>query len=228
MFIIKSTLTLLELSTTRKVSLDKYLVVNNWQDDSAYEKLSPSEHDKVVFAFVGSINKSSRVEYIINAFIRANIPNTELRIYGNGVDKAHCENLVKEKGIKNIIFDSVPRDKVPEIQSNCDILLYALEKGTAGLCLPSKLTSYMLSGRAVIVSVDKDSATARYISESEGGLIVEPDNEIELSEAFSKIVAEGREKIEEYGRKNKTYAQKYLTKKVNLGIVVETIKKALN
>ena len=216
------------LSTTRKVSLDKYLVVNNWQEDSAYEKLSPSEHDKVVFAFVGSINKSSRVEYIINAFIRANIPNTELRIYGNGVDKAHCENLVKEKGIKNIIFDSVPRDKVPEIQSNCDILLSALEKGTAGLCLPSKLTSYMLSGRAVIVSVDKDSATARYISESEGGLIVEPDNEKELSEAFLRIVAEGREKIEEYGRKNKTYAQKYLTKKVNLGIVVETIKKALN
>lgn len=216
------------LSTTRKVSLDKYLVVNNWQDDSAYEKLSPSEHDKVVFAFVGSINKSSRVEYIINAFIRANIPNTELRIYGNGVDKAHCENLVKEKGIKNIIFDSVPRDKVPEIQSNCDILLSALEKGTAGLCLPSKLTSYMLSGRAVIVSVDKDSATARYISESEGGLIVEPDNEKELSEAFLRVVAEGREKIEEYGRKNKTYAQKYLTKKVNLGIVVETIKKALN
>ena len=216
------------LSTTRKISLDKYLVVNNWQDDSAYEKLSPSVHDKVVFAFVGSINKSSRVEYIINAFIRANIPNTELRVYGNGVDKAHCENLVKEKGIKNIIFDSVPRDKVPEIQSNCDILLSALEKGTAGLCLPSKLTSYMLSGRAVIVSVDKDSATARYISESEGGLIVEPDNEIELSEAFSKIVAEGREKIEEYGRNNKTYAQKYLTKKVNLGIVVETIKTALN
>lgn len=215
------------LSTTRKVSLDKYLVVNNWQDDSTYKKLSPSEHDKVVFAFVGSINKSSRVEYMINAFIRANIPNTELRIYGNGVDRAHCENLVKAKGIQNIIFDSVPRDKVPYVQSECDILLSALERGTAGLCLPSKLTSYMLSGRAIIVSVDKDSATARYITESRGGIIVEPDNEKELADAFTRIVAEGKEEIENYGRNNKAYAQQYLTKKVNLNIVVKSIKEIL-
>ncbi len=215
------------LSTTRKVSLDKYLVVNNWQDDSAYENLSPSEHDKVVFAFVGSINKSSRVEYMINAFIRANIPDTELRIYGNGVDKTHCEDIVRAKGIKNIIFDSVPREKVPYVQSECDILLSALERGTAGLCLPSKLTSYMLTGRAIIVSVDKDSATARYITESRGGIIVEPDNEKELADAFTRIVAEGKEKIEEYGRNNKAYAQQYLTKNVNLNIVVKSIKEIL-
>lgn len=215
------------LSTTRKVSLDKYLVVNNWQDDSAYESLGPSEHDKVVFAFVGSINKSSRVEYMINAFIRANIPNTELRIYGNGVDKAHCEEMVKAKGISNIIFDSVPRDRVPEVQAECDVLLSALERGTAGLCLPSKLTSYMLTGRAIIVSVDKDSATARYLKESRGGIVVEPDNEMKLAEAFTQIVDEGKEIIERYGRNNKAYAQKYLTKEVNLNMVVNSIKEVL-
>ena len=85
----------------------------------------------------------------------------------------------------------------------------------------------MLTGRAIIVSVDKDSATARYLTESKGGIVVEPDNEIKLAEAFTQIVDEGKEIIERYGRNNKAYAQQYLTKNVNLNIVVKSIKEIL-
>ena len=215
------------LSKSRGVPRNNYLIVNNWQEDSLFENLKQPDHDKVVFGFVGSINKTSRVEYMIKSFIRANIPNAELRVYGNGVDRAACEELVKSKNIKNVFFDSVPRDKVPSVQSDCDVLLSALPKGLAGLCLPSKLTSYMLTGRAVIVSVDEDSATARYIREAQCGYVVAPDNEEALAEVFRAIVAEGKERIIEYGYNSKQYAAKYLSKEANLKLVVESVKSAL-
>lgn len=215
------------LSRTRKIPYNNYLVVNNWQDDEAYENIVSKESDKLIFAFVGSINKTSRVEYIIKSFIKAGISNSELRIYGNGVDKAECEEYVRKSGVTNIMFDSVPRSEVPRIQAECDVLLSALEKGTAGLCLPSKLTSYMLSGKAIIVSVDDDSATARYISEAGCGYVVEPDNEIALSQAFSRMASEGKMKIKEYGKNAKLFSRSHLSKKTNLGMVVNTIKEVI-
>lgn len=215
------------LSNSRGVLRKKYLVVNNWQEDSAYDNLVAIDHDKLVFAFVGSINKSSRVEYIIRSFIRASVPNSELRIYGNGVERIACEEYVKSFGVDNIFFDSVPRENVPIVQANCDVLLSALPKGHAGLCLPSKLTSYMLTGRAIIVSVDEDSATARYVREAKCGLVVEPDNEQALANAFTLIAIKGKNRIEEYGLNSRKYAIEKLSKEANLNLVVETIKSAL-
>lgn len=215
------------LSRTRKIPYNNYLVVNNWQDDEAYENIVSKESDKIVFAFVGSINKTSRVEYIIKSFIKAGMPNTELRIYGNGVDRDACEEYVRKSGVTNIVFDSVPRSEVPQVQAECDVLISALEKGTAGLCLPSKLTSYMLSGKAIIVSVDEDSATARYIREAGCGYVVEPDNENTLSKAISRMVGEGKQKINEYGRNAKIYSKDHLSKEINLGMVVNTINEVI-
>lgn len=215
------------LSSTRGIPREKYLVVNNWQEDTAYDNLPYNNHEKLVFAFVGSINKTSRVEYMIRSFILADIPNSELRIYGNGVDRQSCEEYVKRRNINNIYFDSVPREKVPIIQAECDVLLSALPKGHAGLCLPSKLTSYMLTGRAIIVSVDEDSATARYIREANCGIVVEPDNEKAFASAFIQMSCAGRKKLKEYGLNSRQYALKELAKAVNLGIVIDAINSSL-
>ena len=215
------------LSRTRKIPIRNYLVVNNWQDDEAYENIVSKETDKVVFAFVGSINKTSRVEYIIKSFIKAGMSNTELRIYGNGVDRDACEEYVRKSGVTNIVFDSVPRSEVPKVQAECDVLISALEKGTAGLCLPSKLTSYMLSGKAIIVSVDEDSATARYIREAGCGYVVEPDNENALSQAILRMAGEGKQEIKEYGRNAKMYSKGHLSKEINLRMVVKAINEVI-
>lgn len=217
------------LAKTRGVANENYLVVNNWQNDADFLMENPKRKDdgKIIYAYVGSINEHANVDLMIMAFAEAAIPHSEFRIYGGGNNKDYCVNLVKELGLANVVFDQVSRDKVAFVQSQADVLVLALPKGNGNLCLPSKLTSYLLSGRPVLASVDQDSSTQR-ILEGEGcGKTVVPDDKEALVKGFkyfAELISEEREKI---GKNSREYALKHLTREVNLQIVVSTIKAIL-
>lgn len=217
------------LSPTRNVPIVKYLVVNNWQNDDDFLKDYPARPDdgKVVFAYVGSINEHANVDLMIKAFVSANIDNVEFRIYGGGNKKDYCVNLAKQLGAKNIIFDIVSRDKVAFVQSQVDVMVLALPKGNGNLCLPSKLTSYLLSGKPVLASVDQDSSTKRILEGNECGKTVVPDDKEVLIQGFQYFSGLSKEKRSEMGTKSREYALQHLTREVNLSIVIESIKQAL-
>ena len=216
------------LSKTRSISKDKYLVVNNWQNDEDFSPVSMDINSgPLVFAYVGSINVHSNVDLIIKAFHKANMQNAELRIYGGGNRTERCKALAKELRLPNVFFDMVSRDLVPKVQSDADVLVLALPKGNGEFCLPSKITSYMLSGKPILASIDLNSATHRYLLEAKCGVVVESDNENALADAFEKLNKMDREQLTEMGRNGKRFADNYLTKKVNLKMVVDAIKECI-
>ena len=214
------------LSNTRGVAKENYLVVNNWQNDSDFLKEYPKrENDgKIIFAYVGSINEHANVDLMIKAFAEASISNSEFRIYGGGNKKEYCVNLVKEQGLANVIFNQVNRDKVAFEQSQADVLVLALPKGNGNLCLPSKLTSYMLSGKPVLASVDEDSATTRMLTTSSAGYAVAPDNQEDMKKGFEFFAQLEKEKLVAMGESSKNYAKNYLSRDINLKLVVDKIK----
>ena len=217
------------LSNTRKIPLEKYLVVNNWQNDEDFLKEYPARNNdgKIVFAYVGSINAHANVDLMIKAFVEADIDNAEFRIYGGGNQKDYCVELVKQLGAKNIVFDMVSRDKVAYVQSQVDVLILALPKGNGNLCLPSKMTSYMLSGKPVLASVDKDSATTRFIREAKCGIPVDPDDKLAIKDGFLQFAHESKETLCEQGENSRNFALASLTRSVNLGKVVKKINELL-
>ena len=216
------------LSSSRGIKRSSYVVVNNWQNDEDFADIETNKsNDRIIFEYVGSINVHANVDMIIKAFKVANIPGSELRIYGGGNQKEVCQNIVKELQMNNVSFDFVSRAEIPHVQASADVLLLALPKGNGGLCLPSKLTSYMLSGKPVIASIDKDSATNRIIEEEHCGYVVEPDNEVAMADAFKRFATLKVEDRESMGKNSCNYALKHLTKEVNLGIIVNEINKIL-
>ncbi len=216
------------LSNTRKISRDKYLVVNNWQNDDDFKKLPETEkNDKLVFEYVGSINVHANVDLMIKAFAEANIPNSELRIYGGGNQKEACQQLVKDMGLTNVSFGFVSRNEIPTAQAAASVLLLALPTGNGNLCLPSKLTSYLLSGRPVLASVDQDSSTKR-ILEGEGcGKTVIPDDKDALINGFKYFAEMAKSEREKMGEKSREYAMTHLTREVNLSLVINSINQIL-
>ena len=216
------------LSRTRKIDRNKYLVVNNWQnDDDFMNHPIAKESDKIAFEYVGSINVHANVDLMIKAFAEANIPNSELRIYGGGNQKENCQQLVKDLGLTNVSFGFVSRNEIPAVQSNASVLILALPTGNGNLCLPSKLTSYLLSGRPVLASVDQDSSTKR-ILEGEGcGKTVVPDDKEALINGFRYFAGLSKENLERMGKKSREYAMKHLTRKVNLSLVINSIKESI-
>lgn len=216
------------LSSTRKLPREKYLVVNNWQNDEDFEGLKDAQADeKLRFVYTGSINLHANVDLIIKAFAKADIPNSELVIYGGGNQKDNCVKMVEEMGLKNVSFGFVKRTEIPQVQANASALVLALPTGNGNLCLPSKMTSYMLSGKPVIASVDQDSATTRYIKEAQCGISVEPDNIDALAEGFRVFSSMPHEQLKTLGINSRIFAKKYLTRKVNLQMVCDEINRII-
>ena len=217
------------LLTTRNLKSEQFLVVNNWQDDENYEGLSKvKDHEGwKKFVYVGSINAHSNTELIIQAFIKADIPNAQLLIYGGGAYKEKCQELVSKANCTNVLFSYVERKDVPNTQSQADVLVLALPKGNGTICLPSKLTSYMLSGRPVLASVDEDSTTAAYINNSGSGVVVGPDDMDALTDAFKRMSELKDTQLEEMGKKSRAFALEHLTREVNLSRVVSSIEEVL-
>lgn len=213
------------LSETRNVPKENYLVVNNWQNDADFLKEYPKrkEDRKIIYAYVGSINEHANVDLMIRAFAEAAIPNSVFRIYGGGNKKEYCVNLVKDMGLTNVVFDQVSRDKVAFVQSQADVLVLALPAGNGNLCLPSKLTSYMLSGKPVLASVDEESSTKRILSSSSAGYAVKPDSLESFIDGFKYFAELNKEKLNDMGVSSLHYAKEHLTREINLKLVVDRI-----
>lgn len=217
------------LSQTRNIPKEAYLVVNNWQNDEDFLREYPERpiDDKIVFAYAGSINSHSNVDLMIRAFADAAIPNSEFRVYGGGNKKEDCENLANELGLTNVVFDYVSRNRIAFVQSQADVLVLALPKGNGNLCLPSKLTSYMLSGKPVLASVDSDCLTSKIIKENECGISVMPDDISALKRGFVYFSQQSHAQLVEKGRRSKLFSDQHLTREVNLHSVVKKIYEVL-
>lgn len=217
----------LYLIKTRGLSENKVFAVDNWQDDANHVYRPYKLKNTFLFEYVGSINSHSNVDLIIRAFAKADLPNAKLKIYGGGNKKDECVALAKDLHLDNVEFDFVSRDNVPDVQADADVLVLALSKGNATFSLPSKVTSYMLSGRPIIASVDEDSATTRYIKESACGIAVDAANVNLLAKAFKEITQYSPEKMLKMGEMARRFAENRLSRAYNLNIVVDKVKEIL-
>lgn len=213
------------LSESRGVDASKFILVRNWQDDSAYiEAYKPIERKEKNhhIMYLGSINPTANVSLIIKACEKLESSRYRISIIGNGPEKDNCVALAEKLRVK-VQFDTVAPWEVAELQGTADILVLCLKKGVAKTATPSKLTAYMLSGRPVIASVDLDSDCANIIKEAECGIVVEPDNVSALSEAMQVLSNKNLEELNRIGKAAFDYAVANLSKQRNLSILTNLI-----
>jgi glycosyltransferase involved in cell wall biosynthesis len=73
--------------------------------------------------------------------------------------------------------------------SQADALLVSLEKGLAGLAVPSKFYTYLASGKPIIGVVDYDSEVALSIEEDQFGFVVGHGDVPKLVDQISYMIS---------------------------------------
>ncbi len=212
------------LAQTRKIARNKFVIVNNWQDDSIFEEQRPNEFGDILkFAYVGSVNDSSNVEHIIASYVDADIANSQLLIYGDGPNKEGCIQLANNLKIESIFFDSVTPEQVPSVEWSSNVLVLALKKGVAKTALPSKLTAYFLAGRPILASLDEDSAAAQIIKSYNCGIVVPPEDEEKLAQAFEMFANMEKDELARLGNNSRLCAEHMFLKSTNLQKITDVI-----
>ncbi len=215
------------LSKSRGINKDKFELIRNWQDDDQFishiPQINTEEKKAFIFMYVGSLSQSAGVARLIDGFNKARLANSKLIIAGNGSDKKKCIEIANSFPNNQIEFCEVAPVKVPELQSQSDILLLPLKKGIAKTATPSKLTAYLLSAKPVIACVEDESDVANIINEANCGFVIEPENVEILAETMQKVYRIKQSELESLGSSGREYALRNLSKKINLQKVVTVI-----
>jgi glycosyltransferase involved in cell wall biosynthesis len=133
-------------------------------------------------------------------------------IHGNGECLDSIRNRLKELNLTNVVLSDKllgSRNEVANLLSSADALILPLKDyGGPYPGIPSKLYEYQALGRPIICCAEGEPA--KYISESNSGLVVEPENSKLLAEAVSFLIANPK-KSREMGINGRNYVEREVT-----------------
>ncbi len=161
-----------------KNAKQKVVIYNSINMPEEFEK---ETNKNIILGYVGSLSESKGIELLLSTFIKLNLNNTKLHIYGKGTTKDY-ENRLKVK-YKNdsIIFKGF--QNVDNIYTNINILIVpSLWDEPFGRIVP-EANSYKVS-----VLVSNRGGLPELVTNGETGFIFDPDLPTSFKEGIEKIL----------------------------------------
>lgn len=182
----------------RGVDGNKIDVVLNGVDLSKYKPVSEKAPEfakqfglegKFVAGYIGTHGLAHALDKIVDAAALLEIDD-DIRVVfaGGGADRPRIEQLVKERGSKNIVmFPRQPKEKMPKLWSLCDVSIVHLKDAQLfETVIPSKIFESMGMGIPIVISAPKGEATG-IIEDSQSGLIIPPESPLKLADAIKAL-----------------------------------------
>jgi glycosyltransferase involved in cell wall biosynthesis len=112
-------------------------------------------------------------------------------LMGDGNQRPLLVDLAERYRLPNVRFLPVqPAERFSCVLAAADLLLVTQRASVINMSLPSKLTSYLASGRPVVAAVAPESETATEIRSNGTGVVVLPDRPELLLQALRELVAD--------------------------------------
>lgn len=217
-----------QLSETRNIPQDRFVVVRNWQNEQAfieYRKLheeSLCKHkDVFTFMYMGNVGPLAGIDILFEALHQAKLRNVRLVVAGSGSAKETLMESAKGYSDCNIEFWDVPFGKVPATQDQADVMCLPVKKGYAMTSIPSKLPAYMFSAKPVLASVDQESDTASCITNADAGWVAAPEDVDDIARCMNEAYHTTQKELIEKGKRGFDFSIQHLSKKMNLPILVK-------
>jgi len=178
---------------------DRPYIVIEGQVDSLEnrEVLEAKQYDKKIVMYAGIVRKLYGLKILVEGFIKADLPNYELHIYGNGDYADEIDEISKHNNnVKH--FPSQPNTTIVEKEKRAFLLVNPrpTNEEYTKYSFPSKNMEYMVSGTAVLTTniPGMPSEYKQYV------YLIEDETEDGVCNAFKKLSELSEEDIIGKGR----------------------------
>ena len=193
------------------VNAGKTRYLPNWVDmtrispyRSGYRAQLGISNDAFVVLFSGTLSGKQGLRVIPDAakLLRSR-QEIVFVVCGEGVMKSELEAAAA--GLPNVrFFPLQPAGRVSDLLAMADIHLLPQSPDAADLVLPSKLGGMLASGRPVIATCRAGTEISEIVSQC--GLVVAPENSMELARAIATL-ADDPERRKSLGRRARIFAE---------------------
>lgn len=169
------------------VSAEAISHIPNWIDPDAVHPQHASRSmrarlgagdDDFLVVHAGNMGKKQALQYVVDAAGSLPIDSrVHITLVGDGPQVPDLRSRIAGRNLARVrLVPLLPSDEVPAMLAAADILLVSQRAEVIDSVLPSKILSYMASGRPIIAAVNGLSATADLVRAADCGLVVPPED----------------------------------------------------
>jgi colanic acid biosynthesis glycosyl transferase WcaI len=191
------------------IDWEKIDVIQNWADlEWIAPAAPPNANGHVRFLYSGNLGYTQGLETLVEAAQLGR--GMDVAIVGAGNARRSIVGLAGS--VPNVtVRPPVAREDFPALLAAHDVHVVMQRRAAAGANLPSKIASYLASGRPVIASIDPTTPAAQLLRDSGSAILVEPESAVALAEAMEQLRSQP-ELRRELGRNGRAFAEATLGK----------------
>ena len=184
--------------------------------------------DTFLIVFAGSVVPACGLEVVIRAVSRVkDEPLAHLMIAGSGSALESCKSMAEQLQTRNVEFGgSFLEEQTFEILAAANILILPTQGDQSLVSMPSKLISYMMSGRPILALARSESDLARVVNTSGCGWTVEPEDADGLEQLFRTILPLESSELTRMGALGREYALAHFSTEACLPRLVTVLENA--
>ncbi|MDF6040671.1 glycosyltransferase [Streptomyces sp. JH14] len=160
----------------------------------------------------GNMGLKQGLEVLVDAARLA--PEVRIVLMGDGNQRDALQ--ARAAGLPNLDFlPPAAADEFTDVLAAADVLAVTQRASVLDMSVPSKLTSYFVSGRPVVASVADEGGTAQEVRRSGAGVLVAPEDPGALLAAVRKLV-DGPAEADALGARGPEYVARHLSREAGL------------
>ncbi|HEX4127370.1 MAG TPA: glycosyltransferase family 4 protein [Acidimicrobiales bacterium] len=168
---------------------DRSVVVPNWapidelpvcEPDNAWRSHAGLlEHPVVLYSGTLGLKHDPSILALISERLRSSHPDARVVVISEGKGRDWLEGWKREQGESAdnlVLLDFQPYADLPAVMGSADLLVAVLEPDASRFSVPSKVLTYLCSGRAIVGVLPPENSVAEVLLTNGAGLVVRRDH----------------------------------------------------
>lgn len=165
--------------------------------------------DDFLAIYSGNLGVKQGLDVLIEAARQVGNPKVRVVICGEGAQKKHLADLIRQHSLTNVIMLPLQDDAAyREMLVDADVCVITQQPGSGGYFFPSKLLTTLAWRKPVLTVADRESELVRALESGGFGLNVPPGDGAHVAHALEKLAAD-RGKLSEYAVAGRRYVEQF-------------------
>ena len=135
-------------------------------------------------------------------------PEARVVVVSEGKGREWLEDVEARAGAENLLLLDYQRyEDLPMVMASADVLVAILEPDASKYSVPSKVLTYLCSGRAILGVIPPDNSVAEILSGNGAGVVVDPAERERVGKVAAELLDDDAVR-RQLGKAGRAYAER--------------------